>query len=153
MSFKSIDIYKGRNLLGQDICIPYKEDIQVEGSYLYYEGAPFCSKTSEVARKYFVWNGDGYWEARKAYEDVIYLKPRTKKWEKDIPIYDGNGNIIGTQKETFYGRFTPNEIRYIRENFPEFVESSEGLIFSNYFFMGSDIMRVKELFEYLIREN
>jgi len=151
MDFVAIKDYKGKNLLVQEIFIPYGTEIEMEKDFLYFQGIPFCANSSEVARKNFVWNGDGRWQARRAFEETIYLAPRRREWEMEVPVYDDNGNVIGKEKQYFSGRFTPAEIKYIKENFSEFLEPGDGLVFNEYFFVGSDIRRVQELADYLER--
>ena len=47
-------------------------------------------------------------------------------------------------------RWTPLEMQYIRENFPQFLEPDlEVLAFNNYFFIGSPIQEVGQLATYL----
>lgn len=149
MTFVSINNFNGKNFIGQKIEIPYGTEVEVIDDFLYFEGIPFCAQTSELARRYFTWNGDGNWELRSFCEFIIYRDGRTKTWEIDVPIYDASGNIIGYDKRTLVGRFTPEEKEYIKTYFPDFLESEEGMIFSNSFFIGSDIKRVQSLANYL----
>ncbi len=145
MTFVTIKDLDNKNLLGYDIHIPYGTEVEMKGNFLYYEGVPFCTKNSTVARNNFTWNGDGNWKARKDFEEVIVRGYRVVTWQEEVPTDTGYVVI------TCSGRFTPKEKEYIMTTFPQFIESEDGMIFSKDFYIGSDINQVRKLAMYLSR--
>ena len=129
--------YSGKNLLGEDIVIKAGEPLDTQGEILVYDKRPLFHIHSQNARNYMIWNDDGFGIQRTIYEDIILFSPRTRMWK----------DTSGTLRIT---RWTPLEMQYIRENFPQFLEPDlEVLAFNNYFFIGSPIKEVGQLATYL----
>lgn len=147
--FICIEDFKGKNLLSQEIFIPFDTEINMDGKYLYFEEFPFCTKNSHVARRYFVWNGDGNAVMRKAFEEAIIFSPREKEWKITVPVLNEKGEIIRYDTVTVFGRYTPEEVAYIKEHFPNLVKDKQGLEWSDLFYIGSDINELKELAAYV----
>lgn len=143
--------FNGKNLLMQDIFIPFDTEINIEGRYLYFEGYPFCLEGSHVARTYFVWNGDGKGSMRRALEDIILFLPREREWKAMIPIVDESGQIIEYREVIVSGRYTPQEIEYIKEHFPNLVKNCSGIEWSDNLYKSTDLDELKELAAYLSR--
>lgn len=143
--------FHGKNLIMQDIFVPFDTSVESDDRYLYFEGYPFCFIDSQVARDYFVWNGDGKGSIRKGLEEIIIFLPREREWEVQIPIYDEQYNIIGYKKGYAIGRYTPQEVEYIKKNFPKLVKDGPNIEWSDWLFIGSDIKELQELASYLSR--
>ena len=123
MKFLCRKDYSGKNLLGEDIVIKAGEPLDTQGEILVYDKRPLFHIHSQNARNYMIWNDDGF--------------GRTRMWK----------DTSGTLRIT---RWTPLEMQYIRENFPQFLEPDlEVLAFNNYFFIGSPIQEVGQLATYL----
>ena len=142
--------YDGKNYMNQVIHIPAGTEVLEKNGRLYYEGIPFCGQTSQVARDYFIWNGDGNCQMRLIYENGILFDTRIKIWEADAPIFNDLGEVIGYEKVQRTGRFTPTECNYIRAHFPNLLEN-DSFLFNNYFYIGSNITEIKALYEYIKR--
>jgi len=139
-----------KNLLNQEISFKTGDYVDDINGYLYKDGIPFCTTTSQLARDRFIWAGDGHEFARLEYETIILFSPRSRVWDIEVPVYDENGNIIDYKKEKREARFLPSEVDYIIEHFPDLVET-ESFLFNDYFYKGSDILEIKELADYLSR--
>lgn len=137
MKFLCRKDYNGKNLLGEKISIKAGTPLETQGDILVYDRRPLFHIYSQNARNFVVWNDDGFGIQRTIYEDIIIFSTRTRIWK------DPHGEIKIT-------RFTPIEMQYIRDNFPQFLEPNlEVLAFNNYFFIGSDIKEVGQLATYL----
>lgn len=141
---------KCKNLLNQEITLKTGEYISELDGYLYKDGIPFCTPTSQLARNYLIWAGDGHEMSRMDYENTILFNPRVKVWDIEIPVYDGEGNIIRYDKVKREGRFSPEEMDYMREHFSNLLEK-DCFLFNNFFYKGSDIQEIRDLACYLLR--
>lgn len=136
MNFVSRTEYKGKIMTGQEVTIPQGVTLTTYNNILSYDRLPVCHINSQVCKDNFVWADDGYVNLRIQYENIILFDPRVKFWD-----------------ERYYGRFSKEEVQYIRNNFPQFLEKDqETLLFNNYFYIGSDIKEVELLALYL-KEN
>ena len=142
--------YKGKDFLLNDIEIPQGLYLERVKDNIYFNGIPFCTWRSNVAKNYLIWNGDGCAEQRLYYENIIIFSEREEIWEETIPLYDKYGNIIGETKVANSGRFSPNEIAYMRKTFPDLIKEGSVFSFNDYFYTGSSIEEIKNLANYLI---
>jgi len=139
-----------KNLLNKEVSFTTGDYVDELGGYLYKNGIPFCLQTSQLARDYLIWAGDGHELARADYEEIILFSSRVKMWDVEVPIYNKDGEVIGHETRKRIGRFLPSEMDYMKEHFPDLMES-DSFMFNNFFYKGSDILEIKELAEYLSR--
>ena len=139
-----------KNLLNQEVSFKTGEYVDELEGYLYKDGIPFCIPTSQIVRDNLIWAGDGHEWARLDYENIILFNTRLKVWDVEFPKYDKDGHIIGYETGKKEGRFLPSEMEYIREHFSDLLEE-DCFMFNNFFYIGSDILEIKELSEYLQR--
>ena len=149
MNYLVIEEYKGKNFINQEIIIPADTAVERVGDLIYFKGTPFCTWKSQVAKDYLVWNDDGCAADRKYYESIILFSPRMRRWKESIPIYNEFDIKIGEKEIIQEGRFSPNEIKYIKMRFPQFVKNEAGLSFNDFFYCGSNIEDIRELAVYL----
>lgn len=139
-----------KNLINQEVSFETGDYVDEIGGYLYKDGIPFCTVTSQMARDKLVWAGDGHELARTEYENTILFEVRLRVWEIEVPVYDNEGNIIEYRTEKRESRYLPSEMSYLREHFPHLLEPY-AFMFNNLFYKGSDILEIKEIAEYLKR--
>ena len=137
MKFLCRKEYNGKNLLGEEVSIKSGEALETQGDIIVYNRKPLFHIYSQNARIHMVWNDDGFGIQRTTYEDTILFSHRDRMWK------DSSGTLRIT-------RWTPTEMQYIRDNYPQFLEpNNEVLAFNNYFFIGSPIQEVRQLATYL----
>lgn len=133
MTFVSRKEYKGKIMTGQEVTIPEGVTLTTYNNIVSYDRLPICHINSQVCKDNFVWADDGFVDLRIQYENIILFDVRIKFWD-----------------DKFYGRFSKEEVAYIRNNFPQLVEKEqEALLFNNYFYIGSNIKEVEALALYL----
>lgn len=143
--------YEGTNLFGEPVNIQAGSYLEADNKYVLYNGLPIFAIRSSIAKSICIWADDGHEDLRLVYESVILFNSRIKSWKNKVPVYDENGDISGYEEVTSYGRFTPNEIAYIRLNFSNLITNDPVLRFNDYFYVGSKISEISELYAYLVR--
>lgn len=155
MTFYLIDDYEGKNFIGEEVRIDKGTILStdMDEEYICFEDVPICGVDSNRARTKFVWADKGDYERRLFLERKIVLDYRVKTWEIQIPVYDENtGKIIRYDTLVMRGRFSPFEVKYIKENFSDLIDPSEsGIRFNSKFYHGSDLEDLEKLGLYLDR--
>ena len=129
MTFVSRKEYKGKIMTGQEVTIPEGVTLTTYNNIVSYDRLPICHINSQVCKDNFVWADDGFVDLRIQYENIILFDVRIKFWD-----------------DKFYGRFSKEEVAYIRNNFPQLVEKEqEALLFNNYFYIGSNIKEIEKI--------
>lgn len=141
--------YTGKNLLSQDVEIPVGTYVDRVGDLVYFEGIPFCTWRSYVAKNYLIWNGDDQAETRLLYENIIIFGERVRIWSTEVPVYNESGKEIGKKLVRVTGRFSPNEISYMKKMFPQLLKEEDVFNFNDYFYTGSSIKEIEALANYL----
>lgn len=143
--------FNGKNLLGHDIHIPCSVYVESDSKFILWEGLPVCIFRSNLANEYFIWADDGFEQTRLTFEDAILFKKRTKIWNETVPIYDDNGNLIKYETVEHVGRYSPEEVNYIRTNFNHLILPGDGFVFNDLFYIGSNIKDIEKIARYLNR--
>lgn len=143
--------FEGKNLAEQDIVIPRHTYVDADSRYILWNKIPVCAIDSQIARDYFIWADDGKELARIQYEETIIFNPRFRQWEGKVPVKDETGRIIDYKIVTMESRYTPEEVDYMLNNFGQFFDNKDSVVFNKYFFIGSHIEEVGALADYLNR--
>lgn len=151
MKFLVRKIYKGKNLVGMDIEIPEGTYVDADNKYILWNRLPVCIYRSQTAKDYFIWADDGFEFTRLRYENVILFNDRERLWKKEIPIYDNEGKFIKNEVVYNSTRFTPEEVKFMKENFSKFLVDGDGFVFNDLFYVGSDIKEIEKIVSYLNR--
>lgn len=143
--------FSGKNLFGIPVEIEANTYHESDNTYILYNKLPLCNIRSDTAKQMFIWADDGNEYERYACENIILFSFREREWTIQIPKYDGNNEIIGYDEIVVTGRFTPDEVSYIKKTFPHLVLDGPTLIFNDFFYVGSDIKDLQKLATYLNR--
>lgn len=143
--------FTGKNLFGKEVDIPSGSYLESNKTFILYNKLPLVGVRSDMAKKFFIWADDGNEQARLMCEDIILFQPREREWTANIPIYDDYGNIMSYEEVEVTGRFTPEEVSFIKTNFSQFVLDEPTLIFNDFFYIGSDIKDIQKLTAYINR--
>lgn len=150
MKYKCFKEFKGKDLNLKSLTVPVNSELIRQGDILYYNDQPVCIWRSQVAKDYFIWNGDNCADERLGYLKTIVFDPREVSWEELVKEFDEEGNITDEKLETHTDRYTPEESKYMLEHFPQFFD--DNWRFNDYFYVGSHISELKDLANYLNRE-
>lgn len=114
--------YKGKNILGDKVSVPVDAEIDKYENFLLYKGKPICLYRSQVAKDYFVWNGDGCGEERWKLEQEIFK-------HKPFPL---------------------DKASMLQTKFPHLLNGDrDAIIFNDYFFTQSHISELKDVIQKL----
>ena len=139
------------NLFGMPVSAEAGSYLESDDKYILINGLPVFSVTSDMAKTYCIWADDGQEDLRLMYESVIVFNPRMKEWKIQVPSYDDEGNLIGYESRTVMGRFSPDEIDYMKKNFSQFLAKGQVFRFNDFFYIGSDIKDISNLYKYINR--
>ena len=143
--FKTRETYKGLNMIGETVEIPRGTDVECRRGHIYYDGAPVCYYTSQIARDYFVWNDNDDFNARAVLLNTILFNNDMKVWTEEVDVLSQTGEVVDKVFTIKQGKFTPKEAEMIKLMFPKMVENDSNLRFSQYFFTGSSIKELSDL--------
>lgn len=143
--------FNGKNLFGKEVNIECGSYLDSDKNYILYNKLPLVGIRSDMAKKFFVWADDGNEQARLICEDIILFQPREREWTVKIPQYDDSGNITGYENLIVSGRFTPEEVSYIKTSCSHLVLDEPTLIFNDFFYIGSNIEDIQRLAAYINR--
>lgn len=152
MKYKCIKKFKGKSLGegNKEVTFPKGSELTRQGDFLYYGDVPVCVWRSQVAKDFFVWNGDGQGDLREEYLNVIVHGPREKSWIEVREYEDPETHEVKKENIVRKGRFSPEEAEYLEKTYPQFF-NPDG-IFSDYFYVGSHVSDLKDMSSYLNRE-
>lgn len=143
--------FNGKNLFGMSVSIEAGTYLESDNKYILFNRLPIFAIRSEMAKNVCVWADDGHEQERLLYELVIVFNTRIKEWTEKVPVYDDSGKITKYEEVTITGRFTPREVKYIRANFSNLLTDDENTIrFNDYFYVGSNINEIYNLYIYLM---
>lgn len=144
MNYVCVKKYVGKNFALKFIEIPIGSKVERQGDFLMWKSIPFCSWRSDVAKKYFVW--DDNFQARASYIYTIVEEDRLRVWTENVPVYDDStGKVIDFKTKERVGRFSPDEVSYIKKNFPHLLTNESVLNFNDFFYTGSKITDLEKL--------
>lgn len=112
--------YNGKDLNSHNVNLKIDKTLNDINGLLYYNNTPICVNRSRVAKKYFVWNGDGCADERWELEQKIF-----SYWPYSSKIYD----LV----------FSDTYKHLIREDSPDTI------LFNDYFYSSSHISELKDL--------
>jgi len=125
--------YAGLNLLGQQIRIPESAILDTQDNIICWKRLPVCYINSQIARDYFIWDGDGHGQDRLRYENEIWFNKETKLYETEVSDIDDQGQPI-VFPVLRPSKYSPEEIRFLRQNFSQYLESGDVILFNNKFY-------------------
>lgn len=118
--------YVGPNLLGQQIRIPEYAIVDTQDNIICWKRLPVCYINSQIARDYFIWDEDNHGQDRLRYENEIWFNKETELYEfepdtGDIPLLKPS-------------KYSSDEIRFLRQNFSQYLENGDVILFNNKFY-------------------
>ena len=106
--FKTREAYKGLNMIGETVEIPRGTDVECRRGHIYYDGAPVCYYTSQIARDYFVWNDNDDFNARAVLLNTILFNNDMKVWTEEVDVLSQTGEVIDKVFTTWYNKVVTN---------------------------------------------